>query len=138
MRLNSEGVAGWRRVEPLERERDAFDGLRAGERLEVDLVAGFRFAPDRFGVRRVAVTMRTNVPAPPDSEREAEPRRQSDMTTGTIMGRRLVRSLTNLPAVLRTTRCKVSGSWSPFSSARSTASATRDRSSSSRSSASSA
>jgi hypothetical protein len=74
MRLDTDGVAGGRRLAPEEddRERDEVEVvLRAGERLEAGFAAGFRLAPDRLGVPRVAVTVRTNVPVPPDSEVEA-------------------------------------------------------------------
>ncbi len=63
---------------------------------------------------------------------------QASITTGTIIGRRLVRSLTNLPAARRTSRSRASTSRTPAASVFSTASATASHASSSRSSASGA
>ena len=63
---------------------------------------------------------------------------QTSMTTGTIIGRRLVRSLMNLPAAGARRAASVSKSVAPFGDASLTASRTASRASSRRSSASGA
>ena len=72
------------------------------------------------------------------SDRDPLPHGQVSMTTGTIIGRRLVRSLTNLPAARRTSRSSASTSRTPLPNDFSTASAIVSQASSSRSSASGA
>lgn len=65
----------------------------------------------RGGVGRCPRTSR----CPKNQEREG--RYQTMRTTGTIIGRRLVRSLTNLPRALRVWRLSTSMSWAPSRSA---------------------
>ena len=72
---------------------------------------------------------------PPESEGR---RPQTMRTTGTIIGRRLVRSPTNLPRALRVWRLNTSMSWAPSRNACVTAAATTSLASSRSSSASGA
>ena len=86
--------------------------------------------------------LRPHTPSPSRSLALEGPVRRSkthaSITTGTIIGRRLVRSLTNLPAARRTSRSSASTSRTPADSAFSTAAAIVSQASSRRSSASGA